>query len=87
MLGSRAWNAIWMLALGVLFAIGGVAAPFLTTIQDTLYKADGTRFNGVAFIEWKSFQTADSTQIATHSVTVIIVNGQLRVRLVPTIAA
>lgn len=60
------------------------AAPPLTTIEDVIYKADGTKFNGVAFIEWKSFQAANNTTIATHSVAVPISNGNLRVRLVPT---
>jgi hypothetical protein len=60
------------------------AAPPLTTIQDVLYKADGTRFSGVAFVEWRSFQASDFSNIATQSVTVPIVNGSLRVQLVPT---
>ncbi len=71
--------AAWLLSLGAL-----IAAPPLTTIQDTLYRADGSRFNGVAFVEWKSFQAADFSNIATHSVTVPIRDGAIRVRLVPT---
>ncbi|MFB3776780.1 MAG: hypothetical protein ACE141_04190 [Bryobacteraceae bacterium] len=68
----------------VLLVVSAFAAPTLTTVEDVLYKADGTKFNGVAFIEWKSFQTADFSTIATHSVAVQIVDGLLRVRLVPT---
>lgn len=64
-----------------------LAAPPLATVQDVLYKADGTRFNGVAFIEWRSFQASDLSNIATHSVTVPIVDGNLRVQLVPTTTA
>ncbi|HSB17645.1 MAG TPA: hypothetical protein VLE22_24570 [Bryobacteraceae bacterium] len=63
-------------------AAGG--APSLTTIEDVLYKADGSAFSGVVFIEWRSFQAADSSNIATHSLTVPIANGVLRVHLVPT---
>ncbi len=59
-------------------------APPLTTIQDVLYKADGTRFNGTAFIEWKSFEAVDSSPIMTQSLTVQIINGNLKVQLVPT---
>jgi hypothetical protein len=62
-------------------------APALTTVQDVLYKADGTRFNGVALIEWKSFESADYIYIPTHNVTAQIVDGQLLVRLVPTTGA
>ena len=34
------------------------AEPPLTTIQDVLYKADGTRFNGYVQISWNSFEAA-----------------------------
>lgn len=60
------------------------AAPALTLIQDTLYKADGTRFEGVAQIEWNSFQSADGTEVPQQSVSVNITLGQLRVYLIPT---
>ena len=32
------------------------AAPPVTTIQDTLFKADGTRFSGTLSISWTSFE-------------------------------
>jgi hypothetical protein len=60
------------------------AAPALTTIQDVLYKADGARFEGVAQIEWKSFQAADGTEVPQQSLSVRVVGGNLRVALVPT---
>jgi hypothetical protein len=60
------------------------AAPSLTTIQDILYKADGTRFNGAINIQWNNFQAADASIVATQSLTVQIVNGVLKVQLVPT---
>src|SRR5258708_38813964 len=74
--------------------IGGWMAPFpalaqpaLTTIQDTLYRADGTRFNGTLYIRWNSFDAGDTSNIATSNLTLPIVNGALRVRLVPTTTA
>ncbi len=60
------------------------ATPALTTIQDVIYKADGTKFNGVVQIAWTSFQAADSSNIAMQNVTVAVTNGYLRVSLVPT---
>jgi len=72
------------LAAAVLLAGAVVAAPPLTTIQDVLYKADGTRFNGVLIISWNSFQAADSSAIVTQSTTVKVQDGLLRVQLVPT---
>ena len=70
-------------AAGVGLATGLVAAPPLTTVQDVLYKADGTRFNGSAVVSWRSFEASDSSAITMHNITVNIVDGQLRVQLVP----
>ena len=69
--------AVWL-------ASSALAGPPLTTIQDVLYKADGTRFNGTATISWTSFQAMDNSTIATQSTTVKIVDGNLHVQLVPT---
>lgn len=60
------------------------AAPSLTTIQDTVYKADGTRFTGVLEIEWKTFRAADGSEVLQNALSVRVVNGQLAVPLVPT---
>ena len=60
-----------------------LAGPPLTTIQDVLYKADGTRFNGTLSISWTSFQAVDNTSVVTQSTTVKVLNGNLRVELVP----
>ncbi len=60
------------------------AQPALTMIQDTLYRADGTRFNGTLFITWSAFQAGDTSNIATSNLTVPIVSGVLKVSLVPT---
>lgn len=78
-----AQRAGWVLA----FWLGGgaaVAAPPLTQIHDVLYKADGSPFTGTATISWRSFTAADASNIPTNQVTVQIVGGLLRVRLVPT---
>jgi hypothetical protein len=76
------------LAMMVMAAAAVAAAqPALTTIQDVLYRADGTRFSGTMFIQWNSFQTGDTSSIATANVTVPIVNGVLNVKLAPTTTA
>src|SRR5712691_1470447 len=73
----------------LLVAAAGVAMgqPTLTTIQDILYRANGTRYNGTMFIRWSSFQAGDMSNIATANLTLAIVNGVLRVQLVPTTTA
>jgi hypothetical protein len=63
------------------------AQPALTTIQDILYRADGTRFSGTMFIRWNSFLSGDTSNIATSDLTLQIVNGVLNVKLVPTTTA
>jgi len=63
------------------------AQPALTTIQDILYRADGTRFNGEIFISWNAFVAGDTSDIATAQVKLPIVNGVLSVQLVPTTTA
>jgi len=68
-----------------LLAIAALAGPPLTTIQDVLYKADGTPFNGILNISWTSFEAVDNSEIATQSITVKVVNGNVRVQLVPNI--
>ncbi len=72
------------LLAGCLLAAAAIAAPPLTTIQDVLYKADGTRFNGSLTITWSSFQALDDSAIVTQSTTVKVVDGNLHVQLVPT---
>lgn len=72
------------LAIVLCAALPLAAAPALTTIQDTIYKADGTRFNGTAVISWNTFDASDASHIGMQSITVQIVNGALRVQLVPT---
>jgi hypothetical protein len=79
--------AIRRLAVSIGCLAAGWAAPPLTTIQDVLYKADGSTFNGIVFIQWRSFEASDTSNIATNSLTSSIVNGVLRVRLVPTTTA
>jgi hypothetical protein len=61
-----------------------LAGPVLTTIQDVIYNADGTPYNGFAVIAWTPFVAGDTSQIATQQVTVNISGGSLFVQLVPT---
>ena len=79
---ARGWAFRLLAGMACGLALGWAAAPSLTTIQDTLYKADGTPFNGFLLIEWTGFQAGDAT-IATQHVTAPIVNGILHVQLVP----
>src|SRR5580704_4969623 len=59
----------------------------LTTIQDTLFDADGARYNGTVTIQWSTFDTSNPGTIIQQSKTVQVVNGNLLVQLAPNSAA
>lgn len=86
MRASRPLCPQFLLAL-LWVALPAVAAPPLTTIQDVLYKADGSLFAGSVYVQWKSFTASDNSLIAMNSISVPIVNGVIRLRLVPTTTA
>jgi hypothetical protein len=71
-------------APAICLAMPLLAGPVLTTIQDVIYNANGTPYNGFAVITWTPFVAGDTSQIATQSVTVTITGGNLMVQLVPT---
>lgn len=77
--------ARWAAGAAILLfaAAPALAAPPLTMIQDTLYRADGTPFVGSAVVSWESFIASDGTSIPQGSLSVGVVGGLLRVRLVP----
>ncbi|BDC51983.1 hypothetical protein F183_A42980 [Bryobacterales bacterium F-183] len=60
------------------------AQPALTSIQDILYRADGTRFSGTVSIQWKPFLSGDSSYIPQQALRIDVVNGVFRTKLVPT---
>lgn len=68
----------------LLAAAAAVSAPPVTTIDDTLYKADGAPFQGVLMINWRSFEGPGASNIPTNSLTVQVKAGRLYVKLVPT---
>lgn len=84
MFSFQRWSQRAAVALAIFCAPASYAAPALTTIQDVIYKADGTRFNGSLLITWSSFQAGDTTPIGVQALTVPVVNGVIKVRLVPT---
>jgi hypothetical protein len=59
----------------------------LTTIQDTLFKADGTRFTGTLSIQWSTFDASSIGTIVQQSKSVSVTNGNLQVSLVPNATA
>ncbi|MBC7928654.1 MAG: hypothetical protein H7039_23675 [Bryobacteraceae bacterium] len=79
----------WLRSIAILAFMAAVTlgAPPLTKIQDLLYKANGTLFDGVAEIQWISFTTPDGTVVPPNTISVRVIRGQLRVSLMPTVLA
>ena len=74
-------------AICMLFSTLCWAQPSLTTISDVVFKADGTRFNGLAQITWITFESGNGSNIGQQATTVRIIDGDLFVRLTPTTTA
>jgi len=74
----------WLLFAALVLGSRLGATPALSTIADTLYTADGSRFNGVVNISWPSFEAADASNVAAETMQLEIINGNLYVQLVPT---
>jgi hypothetical protein len=64
------------------------AGPALTTISDTVYRADGTAAVGTALISWPAFQTAEGDAVAAGKQSVEIgTGGSFTAQLVPNAGA
>ena len=68
--------------LSLFFSASLQAIP-KTTIQDTLFNADGSKVQGSVTLNWNGFTASDGTTLVTNSVKVKIVQGVLVVDLVP----
>ncbi len=77
----------WTLSLSLsatLYAQG----PALTTISDTVYRADGSAASGTVLISWPSFQTASGDAVAAGNLAVTIGPlGAFTAQLVPNVGA
>jgi hypothetical protein len=81
-IGSRPIIAALFLCFA--FCRPAASQPALTTVHDVIYLADGAKFNGLAFFDWKSFDAPNGAVIGQYSKVVRIVDGILRVQLAPT---
>ena len=76
-----------ILLAATVFTGQAFAQSGLTTIQDTLFKADGTRFSGTLTIQWSTFDATNIGTIVQQSKSVDVLNGNLQVQLVPNAGA
>lgn len=72
-----------LLAIFVLAGFGAAQNP-TTTVQDVVFRADGTPAGGVLLISWPAFTTASNQAVAAGTTNVTLgANGALSVNLVP----
>jgi hypothetical protein len=77
--------AISVLVCTTLMAQSG---PQITTVQDTVYRADGTPAQGTLLISWPAFTTSDGLAVAAGTTSVTLgTGGSLSVALVPNLNA
>lgn len=65
-----------------------VAAPTLTTITQTFYRADGSPYRGFVSVSWPSFDTAGGEHVPAGSKQITLTaTGLLTVDLVPNVGS
>jgi hypothetical protein len=84
---NRFQRCLLCIGLALLGCATAFAEPPLTVVQDILYNADGTAFNGTITISWQSFEASDTSTIPASSIAIQVINGLLRAQLVPTTTA
>ncbi len=80
---------LFVLVVVMLSSLGTRAAgPALTTISDTVYRADGSPAAGTVLISWPAFQTAAGDVVAAGNKSVEIGDGgSFTTQLVPNVGA
>src|SRR5215469_8494063 len=64
------------------------AGPQLTTIADTVYRADGTAASGTALISWPGFVTAEGDAVAPGGKSAVVgAGGAFTTQLAPNVGA
>lgn len=80
--------AVILLAIGLLAQTAGAQAINTTTVQGTVYLANGQAGTGTLHVSWPAFTTANGQAVAADSMTVQIgPDGFVSVNLAPTLGA
>ena len=87
MLRLGSWLRLAM-SVVVLVGVGHALPPVMTTVSDTVYRADGSAASGTMLISWPAFTTADAKPVAAGTLSVAIgANGAVSVALAPNAGA
>ena len=83
----RPMRRLFLLVLLTASAARGQSLP-LTTVQDTVYRADGSAAQGTLLISWPEFTTGGGQAVAAGTSSVTLgAGGALSVALVPNVNA
>jgi hypothetical protein len=87
--GDRGWWSRVLLLAGLLVLPTSPAVALqMTTVQDTVYRADGRPAQGTVLLSWSAFTAADGSAVAAGNETLTIgPNGTLTVALTPNAGA
>ena len=82
------WRSLaWLCAL-LFTMLPGRAQVTTTTVQDTVYHADGTTATGTILVTWPAFVTASGKTVAAGNITATIGSGgQVSLNLAPNVGA
>ena len=85
---SRRWR-LFLLAVSAVLAVQVFAqSPAMTTVSDTVFRADGTPATGVLLISWPPFTTSDGHAVAAGTKSVALASdGTFSVQLAPSIGS
>ena len=85
--GCRLSRRLFLCLLAIAVHVAGQTIP-KTTVQDTLYRADGSTAQGTLLISWPAFTTSSGTAIGAGSTSVKLTSsGTFSVALVPNVNA
>jgi len=91
-IGARSgWGSALLVGLIVVLMLTPrvwAQGPSLTTITDTVYRADGTPASGMVLVSWPSFQTAEGDTVAAGNRSATLgEGGSFTIQLAPNVGA
>jgi len=86
---SRRARRLFLCAVTCLSAVAVLAqSPILTTVSDTVFRADGSPASGTLLISWPAFTTSDGRAVAAGTKSVAISpGGAFSVQLAPNVGS
>lgn len=82
------WRILGLALTIVFWTVGCWGQVGTTTVQDTVYNADGTYASGTILVSWPAFETATGNTVAAGNISAQITGtGQVSLNLAPNVGA